>query len=248
MLIVSRNNQSKDKRVDTNPDRPRIVEVAVDDEQMLAYVVRLHMELLDFGPMAGLGERFIREVGYKLHMKDGLMKAALCLVGEQPAGFVVYTSRSISFHRQSLSAHLLRVLWVLTLSLVEDPRRIVKLLRAVRVIASRRRENRRGSDPMGEVIAIAVRREYLSKQYVDENGRRPSVSLVAYAQKELLEMGVDEMRMLVDADNKSALFLYHGLGARLEGYEQAGEPMVEVWFDLRSPNGGTQGLPNNGGS
>lgn len=42
----------------------RIIEFGLEDDQNLADVVDLHMELLDYGPMAGLGPRFIRDVGY----------------------------------------------------------------------------------------------------------------------------------------------------------------------------------------
>jgi hypothetical protein len=44
--------------------------------------------------------------------------------------------------------------------------------------------------------------------------------------------GVETMRMVVEAHNKPALLFYHRLGGRFEPYEHAGEPMVQVWFDL----------------
>ena len=221
-----------EKPADVAQCKTRLVEVSADDEEQLQIVAELHMEMLDFGPMAGLGLRFIRDVGYKLHMRDDLLRVALCYAGDEPAGFVSYTSQSMSFHRQSLSQHLLNVCWVLLLSLLENPLRVANLFRALKVVRSRRDETRRGSDPMGEVVSIAVRREFLRGRYLDGEGRRVSPSLVAHAQAELRDQGVEQMRMLVDADNKGALFLYHGLGARMESYEQAGEPMVEVWFDL----------------
>ena len=40
------------------------------------------------------------------------------------------------------------------------------------------------------------------------------------------------MRMLVQAENKAVLLLYHLLGARFEPYELGGEPQVQVWFEL----------------
>lgn len=211
----------------------KICNVTSADEEDLRAVSDLHMELLDFGPLAGLGPRFIREIGYRLHIDDDLLKVALCRVDGEPAGFVSYTARSISFHRQSLSAHWPRACRILFLSLATDPRRLGKLVRALRVVVSRRQEQRRGSDPMGEVVSIAVRRKFLGNTVVDAKGRRLSVALVEHARDRLREQGVNEMRMLVDADNKLALFMYHGLGARMQPYQQAGEPMVEVWFDLQ---------------
>src|SRR2546425_9005460 len=49
-------------------------------------------------------------------------------------------------------------------------------------------------------------------------------------------VGVDRLRMVVEAHNKPALLFYHRLGGRgFEPYEHAGEPMIHVWFDLREP-------------
>lgn len=215
-------------------NRFTITDVDIQDVDGIECVAGLHMELLDFGPLAGLGHRFIRDIGYKLHMEDGLLNVALCRVDGIPAGFVSYTARSLSFHRQSLKSHLFRVCWVLTLSLLRKPARVVNLVRVVKVMFSRRTEQRRGEDPLGEVVSIAVRRKFLGGEYVNEKNQRISAALVDYARERLASDDVDQMRMLVDADNKGALFMYHGLGARMDAYEQGGEPMVEVWFDLSS--------------
>lgn len=211
---------------------PEISTIDPDQEAELECIAELHMELLDYGPMAGLGLRFIRDVGYKIHTTDGLLQVALCRVAGEAAGFVAYTAQSISFHRQSLQSHFLRVCWTLALSILESPSRLVKLIRALKVVRSRRREKYRGNDPLGEIVAIAVRRKFLGSEFVDDQNRRISVALVAFAQRQLEAQGVKQMRMLVDSDNKSALMLYHLLGARMQAYEQAGEPMVEVWFEL----------------
>ena len=87
---------------------------------------------------------------------------------------------------------------------------------------------------MGEVVCIAVQPKFTKSEYRLENGARPGESLISYAAHCLALLGVDEMRMLVDTDNKAVLFLYRQLGARFEQYEQAGEPMVQVWFGLEN--------------
>jgi ribosomal protein S18 acetylase RimI-like enzyme len=195
----------------------------------------LHIELLSFGPMAGLGRRFVRDACYRNIMAEGQLRVAIYEIDDRPAGFVAYTDRSISFHRDSLSKHWFRTALTLLVSLIENPKRLLALWRAIAVVGSRRSEREViGKDPMGEVVCVAVRAEYLKAQYRLPNGQRPGAALVAYAADRLLELGVDEMRMLVDADNKAVLFLYKSLGARFEKYVQAGEPMVQVWFDLKA--------------
>ena len=54
----------------------------------LRTVSAMHMELLDFGPMAGLGEPFIRKACYGMHMRDGTLRCALCELDGDPVGFV----------------------------------------------------------------------------------------------------------------------------------------------------------------
>ncbi len=209
-------------------------EISVEGRDDLDRIAEMHMELLDFGPMAGLGRRFIRDACYAMHMRDGLLHVTMCEVDGQPAGFVAFTDRSLSFHRQSLASHWLRTAWILLLCVLEDPRRLRALIRAVRVVFSRRGEKRLGQDPMGEVVCVAARPAYLTAKFTRQTGLRLSEELITHAARRLRDMGVREMRMLVDADNRAVLMLYHRLGARFEPYQQAGEPMVHVWFELDS--------------
>ena len=85
-------------------------------------------------------------------------------------------------------------------------------------------------------MCIAVRRQYLTHDFVRRTGLRISQELIVHASNRLREAGVLKMRMLVDPWNKSALFLYHSLGASFESYSHAGESMVQVWFELNQPS------------
>ena len=208
-------------------------EISCNDSESMNTVADLHIELLGFGPMAALGRRFIRDACYANNMMGGQLNVALYEIDGEPAGFVAYTDRSISFHRTSLKAHWFRTGVTLLISLLQDPRRIVALFKALSVLSSRRAETGvLGSDPMGEVVCVAVRPQFLRNEYLLADGSRPSVALIAYAARQLASVGVEEMRMLVDADNKAVLFLYKALGANFEPYEQAGVPTVQVWFDV----------------
>lgn len=211
--------------------------VSPQSSRDLAIIGSLHMELLDYGPMAGLGETFIREAIYRQHLEAGSIAVVLYEVDGIPAGFAAYTDSSMSFHRGVLPRRWLQTGAVLIRALLERPGRIVNLLRALRVVRSRRREVQLPlrADERGEVVCVAVRREFLQAKFVRATGRRPSEDLIRFAAARLREQGMRRMRMLVDADNREVLLLYHLLGARFEPYEQAGEPMVQVWFDLNDP-------------
>ena len=207
-------------------------EIAAGDQAGLEVIGSLHMELLGYGPMAGLGERFVREICYRAHMRDELLRVTLATVDGRPAGFVAYTPYSATFHRSGLSRHLLRAGFETALAVASRPSRLIRLLRALKVLGSRRAENQRVDDSMGEVVCIAVRPDYLKPAFARASGVRLSEALVSLSAAYLRRAGRERMRMLVDADNRPVLMLYHLLGAHFTPYSLGGEPMVEVDFDL----------------
>jgi ribosomal protein S18 acetylase RimI-like enzyme len=212
-----------------------IREIDPADRRDVAAITGLHLRLLGHGPMARLGELFLRRFCYGALLRDDLMRAALFEVAGQPAGFVAYTSRSITFHREAIKHRWAYVAWLIALSVVRDPRLVARLLKAVRLMFSRRAELDLGRDPLGEVLAIGVLPEYLTPEFVRRTALRIGDELVAHVASSLRRAGAERMRMVVEAHNKPALLFYHRLGGRFEPYEHAGEPMVHVWFDLRSP-------------
>lgn len=208
------------------PLTPTLRALRPDDPRDAAAITRLHLALLGHGPMARLGELFLRRFCYGALVRDGYLEAALAEVGGRPAGFVSYTGRSITFHRDALRRRAPTVAGLLVLSVLRDPRVLGRLAKAVWLMRSRRAEQEREQDPLGEVLSIGVLPAYRAPQ------RRVSEALVAHAADALRRQGVDRMRMVVEAHNTATLLLYHRLGARFEPYEHAGQPMVQVWFAL----------------
>jgi ribosomal protein S18 acetylase RimI-like enzyme len=209
--------------------------VDVADAGQMQALARLHAELLDFGPMSGLGERFVREVSYAANMRDGTLAAALCYGGEEPVGFVAWTLDSAVFHAQALRRHVLLAGFTIVVTLLREPRRLGKLVRAVRLVLSRRGEPPPAALPVGEVLAIGVRPEHLTAKAVARWGSHAAVELVRHAMARVREGGRRQVRMFVDADNRKVQFLYHRLGASFRKVTQAGESVVEVTFDLGEP-------------
>ena len=214
------------------PLRHSVREVDPRCQQDVHELTRLHMLLLGHGPMAQLGEFFLRRFCYTVLIKEGLMRAALFEVEGRSAGFVAYTPWSITFHRRAIAKHWLYVGFLVAVSFLRDPRLLRRLVKAMKLMVSRRSEVALGRDPQGEIVAIGVLSEFRSPRFLRETGLRISEALVAYAVSYFRRAGIGEMRMIVEATNKPTLFLYHSLGARFEPYEQMGEPMIHVRFDL----------------
>ncbi len=218
---------------DTAPPVVVFREISADNEADLNAIADLHMELLDFGPMAALGQAFVRDVCYRYQLQDGVLRVIVCLVDSKLAGFVAFTPWSISFHRTLLGKRLPQTTAGVLRALITNPARIVGLLRALRVVRSRREEIKStDQDPLGEVVSLLVRREFLTRDFQRSAGLWISHRLVEIAIENLQSAGISMMRMLVDEDNKAPLFVYQAMGARFESYEQGGEPTTLVRFDL----------------
>lgn len=211
----------------------RIRRITSSDDADLAHVSEMHMELLHFGPMAGLGESFVREVCYRSLLRAGVLSVAILEVDAQPAGFVAYTSNSYDFHRLGMRSSWFVAATELLKACIRQWRHLGRIFRAVGVLLSRRQEQQPEPGANGEVVCVAVRPEYLRPAFARSRRFRASEGLIRYAAAQLSDRYVSSMRMLVDAENKAVLLLYHSLGARFEPYEQAGEEMVQVWFDVQ---------------
>jgi ribosomal protein S18 acetylase RimI-like enzyme len=210
----------------------RLREIDPANRRDVAAITDLHLSLLGHGPMARLGPLFLRRFCYTVLVREGLMRVALFEVDGHPAGFVAYTDRSITFHRQAIRRHAAYVGWLIVLSVLRDPRLVRRLLKAAWLMLSRRGERDLARDPLGEVLAIGVRPEYRTPQFMQRTALRIGEELIRHVVASFQRAGVETMRMVVEAHNKPALLFYHRLGGRFEPYEHAGEPMVQVWFDL----------------
>jgi ribosomal protein S18 acetylase RimI-like enzyme len=210
----------------------RLYELDPNDANAATQAAQLHLELLGHGPMARLGQRFLSRFCYSVLIRDGLLRAALYEINGQLAGFVAYTERSITFHRTAIRSHWLYVAYVMMISVLRDPRLFFSLVKAVRVMFARRSETCLGTDPLAEIVAIGVRPEFRTPGFIRATGLRIAEELVAHAAAWFRRLDLKQMRMIVEAHNRPALLFYHRLGAQFAPYEQAGEPMVQVWLNL----------------
>jgi ribosomal protein S18 acetylase RimI-like enzyme len=209
------------------------------DDRDIRAITDLHLQLLPWGPMAGLGRLFLRRFCYTLLIRDGLMEAALFEVDGEPAGFIAYTTRSHTLHREALRRRPAAAALLLAGSVLADPAVLVRLARGARLLFSRSAEKRAGGDPRAEVLAIGVLPAYRTAAFARSAGLQVSRELVLHAARRFRDAGLTEMRMVVDAFNKPTLLFYHGLGGRFEQYTRAGDPMVQVRFDVDSLAGGS---------
>lgn len=210
-----------------------IVEVTHESDEAMSAIGKMHVDLLHFGPFAALGETYVREVCYRKEAEEGVLKLAIARVDGEAAGFIAYTSLPFEFHKSILHKHWARASWMALVAILKDVRRLAALPRIGRTIGARIRESHRKDPSLGEIVCVAVRPGYLTAAKTRAVGERIPESLLKYAARDLYEKrDVRKLRMIVDADNKHALFMYHALGARFEKLVWAGEEKTDVYFDL----------------
>jgi len=223
-----------EKNKTMSPKNLQIREIDPSIKQDVKNITRMHLDLLHFGPMARLGELFLRRFCYTILIQDGLMKAALYEVNGRPAGFIAYTDRSITFHRMAIRRHLGQVAFLVALSIIREPRVLLYLPKAVHLIFSRRAEQEKEQDPLAEVLAIGVLPEYTKQAFTRKTGIRISEELLSYAATYFRRVGLNRLRVVVQQVNKPAIFFYHNLGARFEPIEHHGEAMFQAWLNLET--------------
>ncbi len=206
---------------EANPEEPEDVEA----------ISRLHHTLLQWG-LGGLGIEFLRTIVYSLLLRDGLIRAALFRVDGNPVGFVTYTTNAVTFHRTALKRYWVRVAFVLACSIVRTPGILLNLIKALRIVLSRRSETVILKDPLAEILAIGVLPEYGSKASIQHIGLHVPTELVRHAAQYFHRMGLYEIRLIVDRFNTSAILFYSFLGGRFKRYRWGSDPMYEVWFDV----------------
>jgi ribosomal protein S18 acetylase RimI-like enzyme len=196
-------------------------------------VARMHLELLSWGPMAGLGLPFLEGYCYRVLVGDGLMQAALAEVDGEPAGFVVYTARPGGFLSQALRRHPWRAAAALLASLAARPQSLLKLGRAVSAPLFHLSGRGAGLPAAeGEILAIGVRPQYRSLPFLQSSGRRIGRELFSHVVSRLRAAGRRSLQMDVDAFNREALLFYHALGGRFQAFRRGKDPMYRILFEL----------------
>jgi hypothetical protein len=209
-----------------------IREASANDSRMLARVAQMHVDLLGFGPLAAFGPRLVREFGYRLPMRAGLLQLFVYEAEGEIGGFIAITRDPETLHKNAVGRHWPHLSALLVTSLVESPRRLRDLARAVRIWRSRAPEPEGGSVGLGEVAAIAVRPEFAGIQFVRQHKVRVSEALLDHAIAAFRRQHLTRLRGLLDADNPAPQLLYGRRGARFRHFTQAGVEMVEATLDL----------------
>ncbi|MDH4260408.1 MAG: GNAT family N-acetyltransferase [Gammaproteobacteria bacterium] len=198
----------------------REVDGNLDDATTLA---RLHLALVGYGPVAGLGRGFLARFCYSKLVKEGLMRAAIAEVAGEAAGLVAYTARAATFHHKAIRSYPFSAALSLCLSVITDPRVILGVFKALRLMFARQSDaDRLIADPCAEILTFGVLPAYRDREFVRATGLKISERLVQHAVDYFQGIGLTEVQAVVYATNRPTLMFYRMLGASIESFVQAG--------------------------
>ena len=208
-------------------------EIDPDNRSDVRTITRLHLELLNWGPLASLGPLFLERCCYTVLVREHLMSALLYEVEGQSAGFIVYTCcRAGAFFHDALRRHWLRVVWLALVSAVVHPSIIRSLLAAARRLRYKRAGGIGLPSADAEILAIGVCPQYRSPAFVSRTGLHIGRHMYLHVARHLKSQGQSALQMDVDGFNRQALLFYHGLGGSFHRFEHDGETSYRIGFDL----------------
>ncbi len=184
-----------------------------DNPAPAADLTALHIELLPRSPLTKLGPRFMERFYYKVFPADDLIFGSIIYIDDAPAGFIAVTNDSNGFMRTMIRRHWFRVAWTIGVSIILSPKRLAPVWEAISIMLTRTPGEAPGPD--GEILSLGVLPAYRGAGFQKATGFSLATDLMDYAISRLHEMGTDEMRVIVDSDNKVAQMFYHGLGWEL---------------------------------
>jgi ribosomal protein S18 acetylase RimI-like enzyme len=190
----------------------------------------LHSELLPNSPITLLGSKFMQSFYYRLLPRKNHIFGSIVYVDQKPAGFIVATHDSSGFMRSALRYYGLSLVWILGLSILQEPiTRLRAIWEALQIMKHRPPEVKE-SVSGAELLSFGVRGEYCSAQFIRQSGLQLSKELLHRTVAKLEAEGASEIRAIVDADNIPAKLFYHSLGWQLVRTDVPGWRIPSVEF------------------
>jgi hypothetical protein len=230
----------------TTNARVRVIDP--DNEADVATAAHLHAVLFEqIGPIAKLGERFLRRYCYSYVLRSGLMKAVLIEVNGQPAGLAAYSSDPKRLHTAALRGHFPFLAGELIRAVIEQPSMVLRLPGVLSLFWERRRDQI--PVPVGtfaEVVVFGVLPQYVTRRFIRETGVQVAEVLIDYVLDDVWAQGFTRLRGVILASNKPALSFFTVRASRIDSYPSARRPSFQIWLDMESR--GDQRAPHHKGA
>lgn len=190
----------------------------------------LHRRLLTEG-VARLGDRFLERFMYGTLVADHTIRAFVCQVDGDPAGFITYTDDGWAFARAMVRRHPVRLPLALVDAIVHEPRTLAGLAHLRHDARNRAVPPSHDPDAPAEVLAVGVLPEYGNPAFVRAAKGRVSTRLYTEMAQDLRSRGHRSFHALFERDNGPAASLYRMMGGAVRDV-RPGHPVLLAHVEL----------------
>ena len=202
-----------------------------NDDREVAGVVAVHNSVLATSPLAQLGGRFMQRYYYRVPVRDRLVRCNIAVEDDDIVGFLAWTPVP-GLGGALLRRHPISFTGAMAWALLTSPARLHVVWRLVQF--SRLRQSlapeTEAQRPCGELLSLAVKPEFTSREFFRRTRRRISLELLNDALRELQSLGLTRFSGYVETANQPVLLLYNALGCDIKPI--AGTPTAYVEGDI----------------
>lgn len=198
----------------------------------------LHRALLPKSPLVRLGQRFLKRFYYRKLPAGGLIFGAVATVNDAPAGFIVATEDSLGFMNTAIRRYWPALICESALSVLTSREVLRALPETCGLLKARASENAEtkgvrsetsaGRVPVsmpqrcGEILSFGVLPEFQTPAFLRDARVNIADDLLTIAMQRMDQAGILNVRAVVDADNRPAMFFYNCRGWVLKKVTDSG--------------------------
>lgn len=167
-----------------------------EDKNIIRQISLIHKSELTGSLIPKLGLRFSDDFYYRELTKDKLIKTLYALYDNKVIGFLSFTTKSEKFMNEGLKKHFFLLIWLMLISLLENPKIIKQILNTLKIMASEK--NMPGNSINTELLSIAVLPEYRNKTFIEKIGESAGTMLFNAFIEELKKLNISEYKVFTD--------------------------------------------------
>ena len=206
----------------------RIGSLRFDDKTRVKKIACIHQKLLPNSPVVGLGTIFMEMFYYSLLIKSSLIVCDYYQHDDDIAGFIAYTTDPDNFMKKGIKKHFVKFCFILSRILIRDPRKINHLFSGSQL------EQALKSDINNEaaILSFGVLPKYRTRRFINKTKAHISNELFEHSVNYLSKKKCHQIRLLIEQDNREAIFFYMQYGCTFKEIRNLGRTLVQATYHI----------------
>ena len=161
---------------------------------------------------------------YSRLVKVSLIRCDCYQYDTQLVGFIGYTDDPDGFLRTGIMNNLPIFCFLVFIAFLNNPMKFVQLIKAFQL----ERAIKTNRDGEGAILSFGVLPEYRNRKFVNDTGLQISNELFEYAVEFFKQNEIRKIRLLIEPDNREAIFFYMQYGCKFEKIHSLGRTLIKA--------------------